>query len=96
MFGNFRYELERKVYIEDNYKTKCFLANKEKVFWVTYISVQILRLPQILKLAETVSLETWEDQINTMQAQNIARMFCLPFLSRLKRIVKKPFYFIHF
>ena len=96
MFGNFRYELERKVYIEDNYKTKCFLANKEKVFWVTYISVQILRLPQILKLAETVSLETWEDQINTMQAQNIARMFCLPFFKPLEEDSKEAVLFYTF
>lgn len=96
MFGNFRYELERKVYIEDNYKTKCFLANKEKVFWVTYILVQILRSPQILKLAESVSLETWGDQINTMQAQNIARMSCLPFFKPLEEDSKEAVLFYTF
>lgn len=96
MFGNFRYELERKVYIEDNYKTKCFLANKEKVFWVTYILVQILRSPQILKLAESVSLETWGDQTNTMQAQNIARMSCLPFFKPLEEDSKEAVLFYTF
>lgn len=62
-----RHELEKKVFIRDNYKTKCFLSKEEKVFWVTYIVVQILRMPQILEIAENVSQETLE--INAEQGK---------------------------
>lgn len=84
MFSEYRHELERKAFIEANYKTKCFLTSKEKVFWVTYILIQILRTPQILNVAEDMSLEAWEDQINAKQAKNIARMFCLPFFKEIE------------
>lgn len=84
MFSEYRHELEKKAFIESNYKTKCFLTSKEKIFWVTYILVQILRTPQILNMAEDVSLETWKNQINSKQAKNIARMFCLPFFKELE------------
>lgn len=84
MFGNYRHELERKAFIEDNYRTKCFLTSEEKVFWVAYILIQILRLPQILDLAERTSLEILGKQININQAQNIAKRFCLPFFEEMK------------
>ena len=32
MFSDFRSGLERKAFIEDNYRTNCFLTNDEKVF----------------------------------------------------------------
>lgn len=83
MFGEYRRRLENKAFIEDNYRTKCFLANDEKVFWVTYIIIQILRMPQILNLAEDLSKETWGDNVNSKQAKNIARIFCLPFFKEI-------------
>ena len=83
MFSEYRHELEKKAFIESNYKTRCFLTSKEKVFWVTYILIQILRTPQILNMAEDVSLEIWKNQINTKQAKNIARIFCLPFFKEI-------------
>lgn len=83
MFSDYRHGLERKAFVEDNYKTKCFLTNEEKTFWRIYILIQILRTPYILELAENVSQETWGDQINTEQAKNIARMFCLPFFKEI-------------
>lgn len=66
------------------YRTKCFLTSEEKVFWVAYIIIQILRLPQILDLAERTSLEILGKQININQAQNIAKRFCLPFFEEMK------------
>lgn len=84
MFGNYRRELENKASLEENYKTKCFLTNKEKAFWMTYIIIQILRMPKALQLAEGLSLKIWEDEINTKQAKNIARMYCLPFFREME------------
>lgn len=82
--GCYRGFLEKKVFIQDNYNTRCFLTTEEKVFWITYISIQILRDPHILELAEAVSLETFEKEINVEQAKNIARMVCLPFWKKLE------------
>lgn len=84
MFGEYRHKLENKVFIENNYKTKCFLKSEEKAFWITYILLQLLRLPQILKEAVNLGIEIWGNEINEKQANNIARMVCLPFFKEIK------------
>ncbi|MBD5536253.1 MAG: DUF4238 domain-containing protein [Lachnospiraceae bacterium] len=83
MFSEYRNKLERKVFITENYKTNYFLTQEEKSFWITYILIQILRMPQILELAEQVSLETLGEELTNKQAQNIARLFCLPFFREM-------------
>lgn len=93
MFSDFRSKLERKAFIEENCRTKCFLTNEEKIFWVTFIIIQILRMPQILELAENLSKETWGNSVNSKQAKNIARMFCLPFFKEIKEDSKDAFVF---
>lgn len=82
-FSEYRNSLESKAFIEDNYRTKCFLTKDEKVFWETYIIIQILRTPQILEMAERLSMETWGENINSKQAKNIARKYCLPFFEKI-------------
>lgn len=84
MFCKYRCELENKAFLEENYKTKCFLTNEEKAFWMTYIIIQMLRMPETLQLAENLSLKIWENEINTKQAKNIARMYCLPFFREME------------
>lgn len=91
MFSDFRSGLERKAFIEDNYRTNCFLTNDEKVFWVTYIIIQILRTPQILEIAESLSIETWGDNVSSKQAKNIARKFCLPFFKEIDESSNEAF-----
>lgn len=88
-FSVYRSKLECKAFIEDNYKTRCFLKREEKEFWLTYILIQILRMPQILEAAEGVSLEIYKDTINAKQAKNIARTFCLPFFKEIKEDSKE-------
>lgn len=83
-FSHYRRKLEHKAFIEDNYKTKCFLASEEKVFWVTYILIQLLRIPQVLQVVEETSLDILGNGINEKQAKNIARMTCLPFFKEIK------------
>lgn len=83
MFSKYRHKLETKVFITENYTTNYFLTQEEKIFWVTYILIQTLRMPQVLELAEQVGLETWEGKLTDKQAQNIARLFCLPFFSEI-------------
>lgn len=93
MFGEYRHKLERKVFITENYATNVFLAQEEKLFWITYILIQILRMPQILELAEQVGLETWRAELTNKQAQNIARLFCLPFFREMKEGNKETMLF---
>lgn len=83
-FSQYRSKLERKAFLPENYTTNCFLTSEEKAFWVTYIVVQMLRLPEVLKLAERTAKETWKDKVNSNQINNIARMHCLPFFKELK------------
>lgn len=82
-FSNYRHKLECKAFIESNYKTKCFLTSEEKVFWVIYILIQLLRIPQVLQAAEETCLEIFGDGINEKQAKNIARMACLSFFKEI-------------
>lgn len=83
-YGKYRHNLEIKAFNKENNKTKCFLTGEEKIFWATYILIQILRIPQILELAAQTALETWGDEINEQQAKNIAKIFCLPFFRKMK------------
>lgn len=93
MFGNYRDKLERKAFLESNYYTRCFLTREEKAFWVTFIIIQILRLPQTLNIAEVVSRKTLGEEINVKQAKNIARILCLPFFRELEEESKELFVF---
>lgn len=88
-FGIYRQKLETKVFIEDKYTTSRFLTSEEKDFWIVYILIQILRLPQVLKLAEEVSAKIWKNQIDTNQSKNIARTSCLPFFKKLEEDSKE-------
>lgn len=85
MFSKYRHKLETKVFITENYATNFFLTQEEKTFWVTYILIQTLRMPQVLELVEKVGLETLEGELTYKQVQNIARVFCLPFFREMTK-----------
>ena len=48
MFSEYRETLRKKAYYEENLNTNCFFELKEKAFWKGFISIQILRYPDIL------------------------------------------------
>ena len=77
-FGEFRTRLEKKAFCESNYRISCFLSKEEKVFWTTYIVLQLLRLPVILEEAEKACKELFLDKINSNDARTLARWYCLP------------------
>ena len=84
MFSKYRKMLEQKAFLPENYKTKCFLKKEEKAFWVTYMVIQILRMPDTIKEAEEFTLKFWKDKFSRNQAKNFAREFCLPFFKEIK------------
>ena len=79
MFGNYRRKLESKAFCKKNYKSNCFLAQEEKVFWQTYIIIQLLRLPKIIKEAEQFSGEILKKDISKKGVHNLIRVLFLPF-----------------
>ena len=83
MFGKYRKKLEAKVFIKDNFYIKCFLTEDEKIFWTTYIVLQILRSPQIIRCAEEQCKNTWKNEVSDIQARNISRQFTMPFLKEI-------------
>lgn len=84
MFGKYRADLERKVFQKSNYEIKCFLKKEEKAFWVTYIILQIMRLPEVLKLAEEVGRQTLGNEFPNHQIKSAMRYFCLPLFKEIE------------
>lgn len=58
---------------------------------IEYYEIQILRTPQILEIAESLSIETWGDNVSSKQAKNIARKFCLPFFKEIDESSNEAF-----
>jgi DNA-binding cell septation regulator SpoVG len=83
MFSTYRTKLERKAFNEENYKIRCFLTREEKIFWTTFIVVQTLRSPQILREAAKALKDVVGEGLNDAQARNISRLYCLPFFREI-------------
>lgn len=83
MFSEYRTRLEKKAFIIENYRTKCFLAHDEKIFWITYLSVQIMRSPKVLSIAKNFCKENFLSSVGVCKAINIALSYCLPFFTEL-------------
>ena len=97
-FANYRNRLKKKAFNKGNYNTKCFLAKEEKIFWILFITVQILRSPLVLDKAEQFIKEHFSEASNENIARTWALNQCLPFLNKVKaedkilfNMVLKPF-----
>ena len=83
MFGKYRSDLEAKAFYEENYQTKSFLKREEKAFWTTYMTIQILRLPETLEIAKNVAMQMFGNEIPEHQLKSAVKAFCLPFFKEL-------------
>ena len=81
MFGDFRSDLERKIF-KDNLVTNLF-TNKEKVFWVTFIAIHLLRNLYVLTETEVAIKETMNMNLSGKEIKSLARTLCLPFFQEL-------------
>lgn len=93
MFGEYRRKLEAKAFIKDNLKIKCFLTKDEKVFWTTYIVLQILRSPQVIQNVEDECRTTWKNELSDIQIRNLARQVTLPFFKEIDENTKEAYLF---
>lgn len=79
-YAKLRTNIEKKAFVKDNYKTKCFLTRDEKLQLMGYMTIQILRTPTFLNLALKVAQEVWENGKSEEQLKNIVRIQCLSFI----------------
>ena len=79
-YAKLRTNIEKKAFVKDNYKTKCFLTRDEKLHLMGYMTIQILRTPTFLNLALKVAQEVWEKGKSEEQLKNIVRIQCLSFI----------------
>ena len=48
MFAENLRRIEKKAFLTENYRTKCFLTKDEKVFWKLFVAIQMMRSPIVL------------------------------------------------
>ena len=93
MFATNLRALEKKAFHRENYKTKCFFTTEEKVFWKTYIAVQIIRSPSVIQAAVDVTKDFFESELSPNKIQAFAISQCLPFFDEIKPEDKTAFNF---
>lgn len=79
-YAELRTNIEKKAFVKDNYKTKCFLTRDEKMHFIGYITVQLLRTPHFLNSALDVAKKIDCDGKTDRQLMNLVRLTCLLFL----------------
>lgn len=83
MFGEYRSKLEKKAFVDSNLRTRCFLNNIEKDFWVLFIALQILRRPDVIDCATELSTKVLDESLSENQARNVALKYCFPFWRKI-------------
>ena len=84
MFGENLRRLEKKAFLKENYRTKCFLTKDEKSFWQLFVAIQMMRNPIVLREANAVIKELSKGMLTDNQIRAIAISQCLPVFSELK------------
>ena len=91
MFAENLRRLEKKAFLKENYRTKSFLTTEEKTFWKLFVTVQMMRSPVVLRVANTVVKELADGQLTENQIQAVAVSQCLPLFNELKPEDKNVF-----
>ncbi len=91
MFAKELRTLQRKAQYKENYKTKCFFTAREKAFWKLYVTIQMMREPNVIREAHDYTKSFLGDQLNERQISALAISQCLPFFSKLEPEDKSAF-----
>ena len=84
MFAEYRDKLERKAFHKENYEILHFLDKDECSFWVTYLTLQVLRLPEHLSEAVKVTKRLINgENVSDVDVNAFVRMFCLPLFTEI-------------
>lgn len=82
MYRSYRTELERKIH-KENIGIPNFLTTKERVFWVTFIAIHLLRNAYALSEAEAAIKEMVNGSVSDKEVKSVVRKFCLPFFQEI-------------
>lgn len=82
-FSKYRRQLEQKVLDKKNINNALFFQEDEILFWKRFFVVQSLRIPQIMRIAESVAKDVFRDKLSDNQAKTVSKIWCLPFLREL-------------
>lgn len=93
MYSKYRSMLEGKAFCKEGIFADCFLSQEEKAFWTTFIVIQTLRSPQILKEAALALKGLMGEGFSDIQARNISRLYCLPFFREINQETPEAFLF---
>ena len=75
--------IERKAFYRENHNISSFLTSEEKTFWITYITIQILRTTTVLSVAKEFCDINLAKNIGKHNAENLALSYCLPFFEEI-------------
>lgn len=83
MFSKHRESMRSRIKLTDPH-TKNFLSDEEGVFWITYITVQLLRMPKVINEISSALEEMIPSNGDSNLHRNTALFLLLPFLRQLE------------
>ena len=89
-FSNTIKAIKRKAFNKANYNTASFLTKEEKQNLLVFISLQLLRYPEMLKYGQDIAKEVHNNEIDNLQARNFAIEMYYNSLFRLKNNQEGP------
>ncbi len=84
LFGKHMKQLNSKAFIPSNYKSLYFFTKEEKYFWKSYISIQMMRMPQMIRMVEEEIVKQHGDVFPDNVLHAMALGECLPFFKNDK------------
>lgn len=82
--------IKSKTSNKENFYTRCFLSENEKASLIFFLTIQILRTPEILNMAQETALKCFKG-ISNSTAYNVALNTCLPVYKKLSLDEKNIF-----
>lgn len=72
--------INRKAFNPQNYSSLCFFSKREKDFWKSYISLQMMRMPKLISMVEEeIEKQNSDFSDNILHAMALGE--CLPFFT---------------
>lgn len=82
--------IKQKAFNTKNYYTSSFLTKEEKRNLVIFICIQLLRFPEMIQHGQNIAKEVYNNEIDDIQARNIAIEMYYRSLFRLKNNQEGP------
>ncbi len=89
-FSNTIKSIKRKAFDKISFNTTSFLTKEEKQNLLIFISLQLLRYPEMIKYGQDIAKEVHNNEINDLQARNFAIEMYYNSLFRLKNNQEGP------